>query len=439
MPPFESPSPPFSSTQLRAWFDNVEPKLRDPSLLFGRLHEKFNTITIPVLRESDYFNNILRIAKLAGGREADIQRIYEEENKQRREKLKSLFARAANQTIYNDEIFPCTDARDTVADVCLTGCLLDFLRLLKGNAFGWEADAAEDIQLGGATSNPSEETQSSVNQEIQDPYDDPGTETQVLGDNYYYTTPIERRIREEQSANATYYIGTYTYTGCTTPISNGTTYNPDISASDISVSEMENSETKAPTRHGKRKRNRFDDVSDARAHRRELKSITHSSIPYTTIEQAIERSKTDDNTTLDDDGSSYVYKRRKLESSFALKPTSINPASQVAAEKETFKKRSRYNDCDDYERRHKRQKLESSAAYTLPNTSSSIQQLTDRKVAAKKSRLKGNDSYGYSSPKKKKSSLKALRSPGLASTRSARRTGQSTFWELDNSGKPRSI
>lgn len=217
-----------------------------PELLWGDYWKRFNTIQIPIVGESDYFNNAIRVAKLAGGRKADFERISEEENKQQREKLLSLLARAANQTIYNDKMFPCRDARDRVFDVCQTGYLMNFLRLLKGNAFGWEADAAEDVQLGG---NLSEETQALADQ-TQDPLEEnnPHDETQWPDDDYCYETPIERQAREEQSANATYYIGTYTYTQYTTPMPNST----GMPESDISILEKETEEKEALPKYKKR-------------------------------------------------------------------------------------------------------------------------------------------------------------------------------------------
>lgn len=197
---------------------------------------RFNTIQIPIRGESDYFDNAIEVAKLAKGKKAEFERIFEKRNAKRREELSSLLASAAYQTIYNDKVFPCKDARDTVSDVCLTGCLWDFLRLLKGSAFCWEADAAEDAQLNGATSNISEETQTSAdqlldpcNKKIYNAYD----QTQWPDDDYCYETPMERQNREEQSANATYYIGTYTYTQCTTAISNSI----DVLAGEKSVLE----------------------------------------------------------------------------------------------------------------------------------------------------------------------------------------------------------
>ncbi|KAL7895269.1 hypothetical protein HDV63DRAFT_391383 [Trichoderma sp. SZMC 28014] len=249
MPPFETPSPPFRSSQLRTWFEHVEPQMQLPELLWGDYWKRFNTIQIPIFGESDYFNNAIRVAKLAGGRKADFERIFEEENKQQREKLLSLLARAANQTIYNEEIFPCKDARERVFDVCQTGYFINFVRLLKGNAFGWEADIAEDAQLNGATGNLGEETQA-VADHIQDRLEEnnPHDETQWPDDDYSYETPIERQTRLQHSANATYYIGTYTYARCTTPPSNST----GTPESDISTLEKETKEKEALPEYKKR-------------------------------------------------------------------------------------------------------------------------------------------------------------------------------------------
>lgn len=80
-------------------------------------------------------------------------------------------------------------------------------------------------------------------------------------------------------------------------------------------------------------------------------------MPCTSTQQAIDGSATNDNSTLDDDndnGYGHALKRRKLKRPFALKPTSIDPSYQLPTDKGTFKKRSRSNDCDDYEHSHKR-------------------------------------------------------------------------------------
>ncbi|KAL7903852.1 hypothetical protein GGI35DRAFT_465032 [Trichoderma velutinum] len=269
------------------------------------------------------------------------------------------------------------------------------------------------------------------------PYD----ETQWPDDDYYYETPMERRIREEQSANATYYIGTITYARCTTPISNST----DVLTSDASISELENNEKKASTGHGKRKRTGIDrDFDDARGLRRELTSIASSSTTYASTQQAIDNSATDNKSALDDDDDGYghVNKRGKFENTSALESISIKPSSQLAADNGTYKKRPRSDDCDNHEDRHKHPKLESPGTYAPSDTSSNLQQLIE-KAAPKKSRSKDNNIHRCSSRKRKNSSLKISRSPGPENTRSkkkrpantrSKKSGRSKFLELDQSG-----
>ncbi|KAL7908046.1 hypothetical protein GGI35DRAFT_453284 [Trichoderma velutinum] len=472
MPLFETPRPPLCSSRLHAWSDNIEPRMRNH---YREYYKRFNTIQIPILRESDYFNNAIKVTKLTHGQEAKFKRIFTERNTKRQEKLLSQIARVASQIIYMDEDLPCKvdghlpckDARNAVSEVCQTGCLLGFLRLLKGAAYGFEADAIEDAQLDNAT-NLNDEIQNSpekpqtIDEEMQDHYNgrihgaldgkadpyhyeidsDYNDETQLIDDNFYYDS-----LREEQpSASATFYIGTYMYTRYTPPTSNNTTHSPNVSASDTSISENQPKKISIPTTQGKRKRAQYDeDVIDAQSHRQGLKSITSSSISDTSIQQAIDRSATDEKPP-PDGGYSRVSKRQKLESPSTLKPTPTSLSPQLTTDKGVSRKRSRYKNCnnyddydyDDYDHRHKRRRLESSGARTLSHTSST-QQLADQKVAAKKKSRPENEGHRCDNRKKKKPCLKISRSPAPGNTRSLRSTAQSTFCELDHSGKKRSV
>ncbi|KAH6606238.1 hypothetical protein Trco_005391 [Trichoderma cornu-damae] len=138
--------------------------------------------------------------------------------------------------------------------------------LKYGITYGWEADVAEDAQLNSGT-DLNDEIQSST--EKPQPMDDErihgaldgkadtyhyeidsdsNGETQLIDDSFYYEA-----LREEQpSTSATFYLGTYTFTRYTTPTSNGTTHNPNVSASDTSTSENQNK--KIPTAQGKRRK-----------------------------------------------------------------------------------------------------------------------------------------------------------------------------------------
>ena len=116
--------------------------------LWGSYWERFNTIQIPIFGETDYFNYALEIAKLADGSEEEFKRIYAQRNKERMGYFLELLDKAFDRGLWHDEDFPCEDAADKVVAVCRTGSLEDFAQLLKGIAFGWEADTIHDIEGG---------------------------------------------------------------------------------------------------------------------------------------------------------------------------------------------------------------------------------------------------------------------------------------------------
>lgn len=225
MSPFENPSPPYSPSQLRTWFRHVESDMRDPELLWNVYWKRFNTIQISVYNESEYFENAIAAAKLAKGRRKDFERIFEERNGQRWASLLDLMIAATNQARYHEDVFPCEDALHTVLDVCQTGCFADFVRLLKGSAFGWEEDVEQDVPSDDASSDAEEqgsveEWQASIHGEMQDcetqyfdAFDDCGA--QYLDD----YDDCETRA-EAQPANASFYRGRHGYSQRTAPTSN---------------------------------------------------------------------------------------------------------------------------------------------------------------------------------------------------------------------------
>lgn len=215
-------------------------------LLWGDYWQRFNTIQIPILGPNVYFENALSIAKQAKGQKEEFERRFEELNK-RRQELACKMLTAAMRAIDEEDTYLCKNARDTVSELCQTGCFLDFLRLLIGTSHGWEADAAEDSQLNSTTGNLSEETQASADQ-IQDSSDEETHEETLWPGDDYYEAPMDRRTREElwaRSFNGD--MGKFAYARCTS--SSEDTDDPE---SDMSVSERENKEKKAPHRQGKR-------------------------------------------------------------------------------------------------------------------------------------------------------------------------------------------
>ncbi|KAL7894978.1 hypothetical protein HDV63DRAFT_383256 [Trichoderma sp. SZMC 28014] len=205
MPPFEKPRPPFRYSHLQDWSENVEPSMQ--TMLFGHYWEEFNTIKIPILKQDDYVKDAVEVAKLAKGQKAEFERIFTERNRKRRGELLTRMARATDRTTYDHYgIFPCGDARDTVLDVCLNGSLLEFLRLLEGTIYGWEADeagaaGAADEQSDDANYNVSEEKpQTPIDEETDSPCLEP---TQMPSEEENLAALRENYSREEKSQTPT--------------------------------------------------------------------------------------------------------------------------------------------------------------------------------------------------------------------------------------------
>ncbi|ETS05679.1 kinase-like protein [Trichoderma reesei RUT C-30] len=139
MPPFENAPPYYMRRTLRTWYNQVEPDLRDPELLWGDFWKRFNTVRIPVLPEEEYFERALEIAKSAKDR-GDYEKIFEERNARDWQELLDLMSETTRHTLYHHDNFPCDDAWRKARKASQTGSLMEFVRLLKGVAFGWEAD-----------------------------------------------------------------------------------------------------------------------------------------------------------------------------------------------------------------------------------------------------------------------------------------------------------
>ncbi|KAL7936930.1 hypothetical protein V8C35DRAFT_211430 [Trichoderma chlorosporum] len=404
MSPFENQTKqPQSPRDLRVWNEHVQPEMQGRHLLWGDYWNRFNTMQIPILNKYNYFDKALAVAKLANGQKDEFERIFEEENRKRREEVLKLMSQAGLEAIYGKDAFPCDDARNTVSTVCGNGCLEGFLRLLKGTVFGWEADVINDGSSDDLSSDPGIDTQYDIDYDID--------------------SLIDRQIREEQ-ASCMVYLGTY-QCGPTTDIS----------------PEEEKEDMQAQIVSKKRKRVHFDDSSERHSH--ESESTTPSSVSNTPSHQAINKSTPNDDAI--PNNNVYAHKRQRIESHTTLNSTSITPPLPVAAEETTTKKRPRCNDDDDddddnHETGHKRQKHLThgvQASTTISTSDASTQQTTGRQA---KRRLRNHDSNGSNNRKKKKSTppSKRLHTGRDANTRSTRRNGQSILWELDHLGKPRS-
>ncbi|KAL7820139.1 hypothetical protein V8C44DRAFT_346842 [Trichoderma aethiopicum] len=146
MPPFDNAPSFYKVSTLSRWYNDAVPELHDPELLWDVYWKRFNTMPIPILPYNEYFEKALEIAKVAKDKE-EFERIFEERNAQAWKELQGFMLDASYQTVYNKDIFPCEDALRKVKAVARSGYLMDFIQLLKGSAFGWEADEVRDARI----------------------------------------------------------------------------------------------------------------------------------------------------------------------------------------------------------------------------------------------------------------------------------------------------
>lgn len=410
--------------------------MQHSDLLWTKYWDEFNTIKIHILDQYEYFDTALAIAKLANGRKDEFERILKETKEKKLEEMFGLMRKAQLQTIYERNIFPCKDALDTVDGVSSSGSFRYFIRLLKGNAFGWEADVIEDTidppptPIQKVIRRPDEEDGypyvPPASDEALDPLDRPSPETyQPEPDCEFDDDLIPSPMMDGPSEMV--YLGTVSY----------------IPVGDISP-ETDNHNEQAQTTHGKRKRVHFhDDITNAQRHDEDPASITTtpSLISHTSSQQTTDGSATNEESIPENDGHS--HKRRRIESPSTLEPTLITSSLQLAEDKSTSRKRSRRDDDDDDDGHgHKRQRSKSPAFDTL--TSAAVQrQALGRQVAIQEPLL---DSHGrnhrnklHQKKRKPPRLSKTLHSPKHTNTRTTRRAGEPTFWELDQLGKPRPI
>ncbi|KAL7896926.1 hypothetical protein HDV63DRAFT_74316 [Trichoderma sp. SZMC 28014] len=143
--PFEGPLPTENWSLYCKWSQNVEPEMKSPELLWVDYWERFNTVKIPILHEHGFFETALEIAKLSKDKEEFEQR-FEEHNRNRKEELLKSMSKAWTDTFFDREVrergYP--DALRKARSACLTGCLHDFLQVVKGVVYGWEAEEVFD-------------------------------------------------------------------------------------------------------------------------------------------------------------------------------------------------------------------------------------------------------------------------------------------------------
>ncbi|EGR45853.1 uncharacterized protein TRIREDRAFT_123429 [Trichoderma reesei QM6a] len=253
--PFEPPYF-FRISQCHKW-GKVTDEMRGDELLWRTYWKRFNTVEIPILPQDEFFDTALSIAELAGGRREDFERLFEEKNKQRWGEVKRLLGK----TQYHAE------------------------HILKGNAYGYEADVICDGSRDNALNSPDEQTQVP-----DDEYFDKDGMPRSQRFNYdpdicFYEEPSTQDWREHLMADNVFYIGSYTVEYAPPESNDGSrgAPNPEIGENPSRSPLRSHNPSTPETRHEekttqtttqkkrKRKSVRFDDVEiDKLQHQQQL-------------------------------------------------------------------------------------------------------------------------------------------------------------------------
>ncbi|KAL6887162.1 hypothetical protein HDV57DRAFT_488171 [Trichoderma longibrachiatum] len=406
MPPFEAPSPSQCEEHLSKWQRHVAPEMQSPDLLFGEYWQRFNTISVPILGQHRYLDYAIEIAKLSKNK-TDFERIFQARKKQLEKEMLKLMSKAATQTIYNN-VFPCQDASDKVFTASITGAFTDFAALLQGLAFGWEADRANE----------------------------------GLSDYFYHQSSScdghrpqpehARQIAKESQREHDF----ATSAQRAAPISNATanevaTKERSIRNNNVLKGPSTLHQTSAnPSRKRPRCIDEDDDNSlDNRVHQR--RKLEGPSMVGTTSVSDHRTSRKRPSYDDDDDDNSHdgrVHQRRKLDS-----PSMVGTIS--VSDHDTSRRRPRCDDVYDC-------KCDDDNAYHRQENQKPEMSVTDTSLPVKRKSTSKNDTgRGLNSRNGQRVSqrLQRSRSPRLMHTRSTRREGHPTLWELDHSGKARRL
>lgn len=442
-------------------------------ILFGELWNDFNTFPIPILHYKKWISKATNLVKRAKSKEEFKQLMKGEKEKELR-KLFNLIQRSYPETIRNHEIFPCRDARNAATGACY-GTLEAFVHLLDGTVSGWEADEVRSVIM---NTDILVKEVDNVNP----------SSCEVCGSTRLLSCRTCKRkldycgncgpqldsckccstIRPgDIDTDPMRCVDAVSYERHTKPIVNSATTIRD-KAEEVKRQSMQSTLRK-------RKRVRFSDVpNDHRA-----PDCTTST---STSHGSTQRTATDANATSDDSYQSPANKRRKLESSLTLEPTSTNRPSPPppATHQRASRKRLRCNDNDDeHGCVNKRRQLESSLTLepTSANRPSPPPPATQQGASRKRSRENDdihdnvyNDNHrqklqksehlaAYTANSSASPSITRVANEkvagiedGLRFRRSHRKTRNAsqistalqspkdiTFWELDYSGKPHSL
>ncbi|KAL6854084.1 hypothetical protein J3F83DRAFT_764555 [Trichoderma novae-zelandiae] len=387
--PFEPPYY-FRISQSSKW-NKATDEMQGDELLWRTYWKRFNTVQIPILPQDDFFETALSIAKLAGGRQEDFERIFEERNKKRWAEVLSQMGKTRFHAECHKEAFPCEDAREKMIRVCRTGCLTHFLDILKGNTFGYEADVIRDEPLDNAPNSLREEEAEFLKKwesEYLDADGFPRSQRYNFDpDIEFYEDPPAKDWRDPLMADNVFYIGSYTCEHASPQLNDGAEAAPNpetgrtssmspLLSSRTPTPQKGEQETTAQTRtqrKRKRKTVRFDDAID--------------------VDRPRHQQQFGPEDGNDDDG--HAHKRPKLEASASHASSIIQPATDKGASR----KRTRQDhDHDDGQGRQKRQKLKTpTTSAPTPDVSPPVLATTKARILRRRTRHSDGRNHGHKS------------------------------------------
>ncbi|WYZ36431.1 hypothetical protein EsH8_XIV_000031 [Colletotrichum jinshuiense] len=141
MPPFLPPQ--LTHDKDKAWVKVAKPEFRDPSTLWTRHWQQFNTITIPVLDEDAFFADAVTAARQAQSA-VQLEELLAAKSQERRHDLENLVRHLARSALDSRVRFPSEETRDAALKTGQTGSLDSFLQLICSIIYGEEDGGSRD-------------------------------------------------------------------------------------------------------------------------------------------------------------------------------------------------------------------------------------------------------------------------------------------------------
>lgn len=129
------------SKYTEAWDNKSESD--HPRFLWRTCWQKYNTIQIPIIPATEYFETAINIARIAKNEE-DFKRIFEERHKQRQKKIKDVLQKISSWGFMSKQV--PEDMVKKATKAARFECYTHFLRVLKEIAFNPDSATTQFYQ-----------------------------------------------------------------------------------------------------------------------------------------------------------------------------------------------------------------------------------------------------------------------------------------------------